>query len=159
MTEGMDDRNERTFVLIKPDAMQRRLMASILARLERKGLRLVACRLVRMDQARARALYAVHEGKDFYEPLVRFIQSGPVLASVWQGRSAISVVRGLIGPTYGIDALPGTIRGDWGVSRRHNLVHASDSPEAAQREMSIVFGPQDVLDWSDDLAGWVYEHD
>jgi nucleoside-diphosphate kinase len=155
----MDDRRQRTFVLIKPDAVQRKLVARILGRIEAKGLELIACRLLRMDEPTARKLYAVHEGKDFYEPLVAFTRSGPLLATLWQGREAIAVVRRLIGATYGPEAAPGTVRGDFGLSRRHNLVHASDSPQAVEHEAGLVFAPGDVVEQDPALNPWVYELD
>lgn len=138
---------ERTLVVLKPDAVGRRLIGRIVARLEDKGLKIVGLRMLAVDEPLARAMYSVHAGKDFYEPLVDFIRSGPVVALVVEGNEAIAVVRRLMGPTYGPQAEPGTVRGDFGMSRRYNLIHGSDSPESAQREIPLFFTPGDLLDY------------
>lgn len=137
-----EDGTERTLVLIKPDAVRRGLTGAVLARLEAKGLRLVAAQLRVIDGEFADAHYAEHVDKDFYPPLREFITSGPLLAAVLEGDGAIEVVRRLVGPTDGRLAPPGTIRGDWSSSNRENLVHASDSPQSAAREIALWFpGP------------------
>jgi nucleoside-diphosphate kinase len=138
---------ERTLVLIKPDAVNRRLVGAILARFERKGLQLVGLKLMQITEALARRHYAPHEGKPFYEPLIRFVTSGPTVALVLEGKQAIEVVRGMIGATFGPDAAAGTIRGDYGISNRFNLVHASDSPESAATETELFFSPEELVDW------------
>jgi nucleoside-diphosphate kinase len=130
---------ERTLVLIKPDAMQRRLAGEILARLERRGLDVVAARLVHVDRPLAEEHYAEHREKPFFGELVEFITSAPTLALVVEGESAVSVVRGTIGATNPVEAAPGTIRGDLALAMPDNLVHGSDSPESAEREIALWF--------------------
>lgn len=130
---------ERTLVLVKPDAMRRRLAGQIVARLERRGLELRGAKLVRVDEELAAAHYAEHVGKDFYPGLVSFITSGLTLALVVEGESAIAVVRATMGATDPAKAAPGTIRGDLGLSMPDNLVHGSDSPESATRELALWF--------------------
>lgn len=148
---------ERTFVMLKPDALQRRLAGHIIARLEQKGLRLCALKLIRMTSEQARGLYEIHHGKPFYEGLVRFVTSGPVLVSVWEGHSAVSVVRKLLGATFGYEAEPGTIRGDFGSSKGFNLVHGSDSPESVVRELPIFFREEELVPWNPADLSWVLE--
>ena len=131
---------ERTLVLIKPDAMQRRLAGEILARFEARGLTIRAARLVQVDDALAREHYAEHTEKPFFGELVEFITSSPTLALVLEGEGAIAVVRTTMGGTNPADAAPGTIRGDLALSMPDNLVHGSDSPESAQREVALWFG-------------------
>ncbi len=130
---------ERTLVLIKPDAVGRALTGEILARFEHKGLELAGLKLLRLDRRAAEDHYAEHRDRPFYEGLVRFITSGPLVAAVIEGRGAVGVVRKMVGATSGQDALPGTIRGDYAVSGRLNLVHASDGPESARREIARFF--------------------
>jgi nucleoside-diphosphate kinase len=148
---------EQTLVIIKPDAVQRGLVGELIARYERKGLKIVAARMMHLAEADARDLYSVHEGRDFYEPLVAFMISGPVLAMVLTGRGAIDVVRELHGPTFGPKAPPGTVRGDYAMGRRHNCVHGSDSPASAQREIACLFDPDEIIRYRLDPARWVYE--
>jgi nucleoside-diphosphate kinase len=131
--------SERTLVLIKPDAVRRALVGQVLDRFERKGLGVTAMDLRTVDGALADRHYAEHVEKDWYPPLRAFITSGPLVAMVLEGDQAVSVVRTLTGATDGRAAAPGTIRGDWSLSNRENLVHASDSPESATREISIFF--------------------
>ena len=113
-------------------------------------------RMVRVDEPLARKMYAVHEGKDFYEPLVEFITAGPIVAMVIVGFDAIAIVRSLMGTTFGPTAAPGTIRGDFGASRRYNLIHASDAPETAQREIALFFSDEDILDYNIISDPWIY---
>ena len=148
---------ERTLVLIKPDALQRGLAAEILSRLERRGLKIVGLRLMRMDQALARRHYAEHEGKPFLDSLVRFITSGPLIAAVFEGPNAVEVVRGLMGATDPQQAAPGTIRGDLGLFIQSNLIHGSDSPEAAEREIALFFEDADIVSWERSIDPWVFE--
>ncbi|MBS3733527.1 MAG: nucleoside-diphosphate kinase [Phycisphaerae bacterium] len=150
---------ERTLVVVKPDAVQRGLIGEILRRFERKGLKLVALKLTRVDDALARKMYAPHEGKPFYEPLVAFITAGPVVAGVIEGLDAIAVVRGMLGATFGREAQAGTIRGDYGMSQRYNLVHGSDAPDSAEREIALLFDADELLDYDAARDAWVYaEH-
>jgi len=131
---------DRTLILVKPDAFARGLTGDIIARFERKGLRLVALKMMTLDEAMARRHYGEHEGKPFFEPLVTFITSGPLVAMILEGPSAVAAARNLIGATNGIEASPGSIRGDYALEVRRNLVHGSDSPEAAEREAALFFG-------------------
>jgi nucleoside-diphosphate kinase len=130
---------ERTLVLVKPDGVARRLVGEVLARLERKGLALVAVELRTLDQATAEAHYAEHAGKPFFAPLIEFITSGPLLAAVAEGPRAIETWRAMMGPTDPVTAPSGTVRGDYGLLVTENLVHGSDSPESAAREIALFF--------------------
>jgi nucleoside-diphosphate kinase len=130
---------ERTLVLVKPDGVARGLVGDVLARIERKGLALVAVELRTLDRATAERHYAEHVGKPFFEPLISFITSGPLLAAVAEGPRAIETWRALMGPTDPVKAAPGTIRGDYGLIVTENLVHGSDSPESAAREVALFF--------------------
>ncbi len=129
----------RTLVLAKPDAVQRGLTGEIISRIEKKGLRIVALRMLQMDEAMAKRHYAVHEGKPFFRDLVDFITSGPIVAVVVEGEKAVEVVRTMMGDTDPIKAAPGTIRGDFGLDIGQNLIHGSDSGENARREISLFF--------------------
>ena len=146
---------ERTVVILKPDSVQRRLVGEIVGRFERKGMKIVAMKMLRVGEDLARRVYAEHEGKYFHGPLVAFLTSSPVVAMVLEGARAIAVCRALLGPTDGKAAPPGTIRGDFGNSSRNNLVHASDSPESAKREMALFFQPQEVLEYDLSIDPWV----
>jgi len=148
---------ERSLVLIKPDALQRRLVGRIVSRFEDKGLKICALKMLRLSSDVAERLYAPHKGKPFYEPLLRFMTSAPVVAMVVEGHGAIAIVRRLLGPTFGAEADPGTIRGDLAVSNRYNLTHGSDSAESAQREIAIFFRPEEILSYELSDARWVSE--
>jgi nucleoside-diphosphate kinase len=139
MTQAATQATQRTLVLLKPDAVRRGLVGTILDRYERRGLTIVALDMRRIDEAKADEHYAEHVDRDFYPPLRAFVTSGPILALVLEGDQAIEVVRGLNGATDGRKAQPGTIRGDFSLSNRENLVHGSDSPESAEREIKIWF--------------------
>lgn len=149
---------ERTLVLIKPDAMQRRLAGRILARFEERGLHIAGLRLLQVTPELSKQHYAEHVEKPFYPLLEEFITSGPVVAIALEGPEAISVVRGMMGSTNGRESAPGTIRGDFGMSRQMNLVHGSDGPEAALRELAIYF-PDGLVEWTEALAGQVCADD
>lgn len=136
---------ERTLVLIKPDAVQRRLIGEIITRFERRGLRIVAMKMLWMDREMAERHYAAHRGKSFFEPLIEFITSGPLVAMVLEGKRAISVVRQTMGATDPGEADPGTIRGDFAMEIRYNLVHGSDSPETAEREIALFFREDEIF--------------
>jgi nucleoside-diphosphate kinase len=148
---------ERTLVLIKPDAMQRGLAAEILGRLERRGLRLVGLKLLQVDRALAERHYGEHTGKPFFEGLVGYITSFPIIAACFEGTRAVEAVRNAMGKTNPIDAAPGTIRGDFGLEIGRNLVHGSDSPESAEREIGLFFNPDELLHISRDIDPWVFE--
>ncbi|WP_072327666.1 MULTISPECIES: nucleoside-diphosphate kinase [unclassified Paenibacillus] len=146
---------ERTFLMIKPDGIERGLIGEIVKRFERKGLQLMAAKLLQVSREQAERHYAEHEGKDFYEPLVEFVTSGPVFAMVWQGDRAIGLSRSLIGKTDALEAAPGTIRADFAVHTRLNLIHGSDSPESAEREIANFFRPEEVLSYTKSVQKWV----
>lgn len=148
---------ERTLVLVKPDGVQRGLIGEITARLERRGLRLVAARFQRVDRALAERHYAVHRGKPFYPGLVDYITSAPVMAMVWEGPQAILAVRQTMGATRPTDAAPGTVRHDFGLEIGRNLTHASDGPETAEQEVALWFRPEEIVSWDRDLDRWVFE--
>ncbi|MEM0129114.1 MAG: nucleoside-diphosphate kinase [Thermoplasmata archaeon] len=139
---------ERTLVLVKPDGVRRGLMGTVVSRLEAKGFTIVAARLLRVSPATAEVHYAEHRGKPFYPDLVAFITSAPVLALAVQGRGAIAAVRALIGATNPLSAAPGTVRGDLGLAVTSNLVHASDSPASASRELSLFFRPEEFAEYT-----------
>ena len=148
---------EKTLVLIKPDAVQRGLIGDITSRLERRGLRLVAARFMRVEKSLAERHYAVHKGKPFYEGLISYITSSPVMAMVWEGPSAIAAVRQTMGATRPTEAAPGSVRHDFGLMVGRNLTHASDSPETAAEEVALWFSPADLVSWNRDVDRWVFE--
>ncbi len=139
---------ERTLVLVKPDAFHRCLVGAIITRLESKGLRMVAGKLMRMDKQLAERHYAEHAGKSFFRPTVDFMTTSPIMAMVWEGRQAVAVVRKAAGTTNSAEAEPGTIRGDLSLSRRYNLIHASDGHDSAQREIELFFPDAEFLSYS-----------
>lgn len=150
---------ERTLILFKPDAVQRRLAGRLLTRLEDKGLKIVGLKMLQVTKELSAKHYAEHVSKPFYPLLEQFITSGPVVALVAEGPSAVAVVRNMMGPTNGATAAPGTIRGDFGVSRQMNLMHGSDSVEAAAKEIAVYFKPEELLNYETTLAGWVCAND
>ncbi len=146
---------QQTLILLKPDAVQRRLVGEITRRFEAKGLRLVGLKLLQAGRELAEKHYAVHKGKPFYESLLGFLTSGPTVAMVWEGREAVAVGRSLMGVTDGAKAPPGTIRGDFALSVQNNLVHGSDSPENAAAEIALWFRPEELLKFTPTDATWV----
>jgi nucleoside-diphosphate kinase len=146
---------ERTLIIFKPDALNRLLVGRILARFEEKGLRIVAMKMQQSPRAQVERHYEVHKGKPFYEPLVDFMTSGPAVFAVLEGPSAISVARNLLGATDGRQAAPGTIRGDFGLDQRHNLVHASDGPDTARFEIDLFFRPEEIVGYTRAADGWI----
>jgi nucleoside-diphosphate kinase len=148
---------ERTLILVKPDGVQRGLIGSIVDRFEKRGLKLVGMKFLQMSDELAAKHYAVHEGKSFYNSLVEYIVSGPVVAMVWEGSNAVSAARITMGITNPSEAAPGTIRGDFGMEIGRNLVHGSDSPENAGKEVSLFFGPEELVDWQRDSDAWIRE--
>jgi len=145
---------QRTLVLLKPDAVQRRLVGNLIERLERKGLRIVGMKFVQPSRSLAEKHYAVHRGKPFFEDLLKFLTSGPTVALCLEGREAVAVVRTLMGPTDGAKAPPGTIRGDFGLSVQNNLVHGSDSLENAELEIALWFSPDELLNYEMAGSNW-----
>ena len=147
---------ERTLIILKPDAVQRHKMGQIFSRFEEKGLKLVAARFMKIPEALARKHYAVHEGKPFFEGVVKYLASCPVLVMVWEADGVIQIARKLMGATFGFDAEPGTIRGDFGCSRGYNLIHGSDSPQSAEYEIGLYFKPKEIVDYSLADEAWLY---
>jgi nucleoside-diphosphate kinase len=150
---------ERTLVLLKPDAVYRRMCGEILRRFETRGLKFVGMKLLRVSPELSRQHYAEHVSKSFYPQLEAFITAGPLVAVALEGPEVIAVVRAMLGPTNGRQAAPGTIRGDFGLSRQMNLVHASDGPEAASRELAIYFRPDELFAYETPLEGWTLADD
>lgn len=148
---------ETTLIIFKPDAVQRGLMGQILARFEAKGLQVVGCKLMQISQELAATHYAAHKERPFYAGLVKFMTSSPVLVLALRGNGAITIARNMMGATFGSKANPGTIRGDFGVSNSFNLIHGSDSPEAAERELGLFFKAGEILDWKRAGDAWIYD--
>ena len=148
---------QRTFVMIKPDGVMRGLIGEVISRIERKGLRIVAMKMKKISREEAERQYAVHKGKPFYEGLIKYVTSGPVVLMVVEGENAVEIVRRLIGPTNGAEAPPGTIRGDFSLNISRNVVHASDSVENAKYEMSIYFKEEEILEYRRPEEDWIYE--
>jgi nucleoside-diphosphate kinase len=148
---------ERTLIILKPDAVQRGLCGQIIDRFEKKGLQIVGMKLMKIPKSLAQTHYQPHQGKPFYDGLVQFMTSSPVIVIALAGKEAIAVTRKMMGATFGAKAEPGSIRGDFGVSNSFNLVHGSDSAESAQRELGLFFKPDELLDWSPAVQQWVYD--
>ena len=148
---------ETTLIILKPDAVQRALMGRILSRFEDKGLQVVGMKLMRIPQSLAETHYESHKGKPFYAGLLCFMTSAPVLVMALRGNGAIGIARKMMGATFGSKAEPGTIRGDFGVSNSFNLIHGSDSPEAATRELGLFFKAGELLELNRAIEGWVYD--
>jgi nucleoside-diphosphate kinase len=146
---------ERTLIIFKPDAMHRALVGRILARFEDKGLRIAALKLQQSPRSLVEKHYAVHRERPFYASLVEFMTSGPVIVGVLEGPKAITVVRNMLGATDGRDAAPGTIRGDFGLDKQYNLVHASDGPETARMEIELFFKPEELVSYTRAGDRWV----
>lgn len=146
---------EKTFTMVKPDGVQRGLSGEIMKRFEQKGLQLVGSKLMLITREQAEYHYEEHKGKPFFEKLVKFITSGPVLAMVWQGDQAIALSRIVIGKTNVADAVPGTIRGDFALHTNMNLVHGSDSPESAEREINNFFKSEELVEYKQTIQEWI----
>lgn len=150
---------ERTLILLKPDCVQRRLMGEVIGRFEAKGLNIVAMKMMRVTPALSKQHYADHVAKPFYPQLELFITGGPIVAAIVEGLEVIRVVRDMLGATSGLKAAAGTIRGDFSSSRQMNLVHASDGPEAAQREIALYFKPEEIVSFEPVLTPWLRADD
>ncbi|MFM1936756.1 MAG: nucleoside-diphosphate kinase [Planctomycetota bacterium] len=148
---------ETSLIILKPDAVQRGLMGRILARFEEKGLQVVGAKLTRISPELAAKHYADHASKPFYPGLVKFMTSSPVLVLALRGNGAIAICRSMMGATFGSKAAAGTIRGDFGVSNSFNLIHGSDGPDAAARELALFFAPGEVLEWNRAGDSWIYD--
>ncbi|MBL7214335.1 MAG: nucleoside-diphosphate kinase [Phycisphaerae bacterium] len=147
---------QRTLIIMKPDAVQRHLMGKIISRFEEKGLKIVAAKFMQIPQELARKHYAVHEGKPFFEGVVNYLASSPVLVMILEADDVINMSRKLMGKTFGNEAEPGTIRGDFGACRGYNLVHGSDSPENAAYEIGLYFKPEEIVDYPLADETWLY---
>jgi nucleoside-diphosphate kinase len=147
---------ERSLVLIKPDAIQRGLAGEIISRLEKKGLKIVAMKMLHMDKHLAQRHYAVHKGKAFFDDLVNFITSSPIIAIVFQGKNAVEIIRRMMGETDPAKAFSGTIRGDFGIDIGYNLVHGSDSLENASKEIELFFAAEEIFNYDRKLDTWIY---
>lgn len=148
---------QRTFVMLKPDAVERGLIGELISRFEQKGLRIVALKLMRVSRELAEHHYAEHRGKPFFEGLVDFVTSAPVVVMALEGEEAIAQVRALVGATHPSQAAPGSIRGDLAISVPKNLIHASDSPQSAERELELFFTENDFVEWQPEREHWLYE--
>ena len=147
---------ETTYVMVKPDGVQRGLIGEIIGRFEKKGLKLVGLKSVVPSKETAESHYAVHSERPFYPGLIEFVTSGPVVCMAWNGKDAIAVARTLIGATNGREAAPGTIRGDFGMDMGFNMIHGSDAAETAEFELGLWF-PEGLMDWEQTITSWVYE--
>jgi len=148
---------ERSLIILKPDAVQRGLIGPILTRLEQRGLKFAALKLIRINEQLARRHYAIHEGKPFFKGLVEYIISGPVVVAVVTGKNAIGIVRSTVGATNPAQAAPGTIRGDFAVEIGRNLIHASDSPKNGEKEIALFFTAQELVALERSTDQWIYE--
>ncbi len=148
---------EKTFVLVKPDGVQRGLIGEVIGRLERRGLRLVAAKFIQVNRELAETHYAIHKGKPFYEGLINYIISAPVMAMVWEGPRAIAAVRQTMGATRPWEAAPGTIRHDFALEVGRNLTHASDSVENGEAEVALWFTPAELVNWGRAVDPWIFE--
>ena len=148
---------DRTLVIVKPDAVQRGLVGEVIGRLEKRGLRIAAMKLMQIDRETAHRHYAEHEGKPFFEGLVNFITSAPVVVAIFEGPHAVAVVRKTMGTTNPVDSPPGSIRGDLAIDLGRNVIHGSDSPESAEREIGIFFTGSEVTSYKRDIDSWIVE--
>ncbi len=148
---------EKTYLMIKPDGVQRGLVGEIVSRFEKKGLKLVAAKLMTIPKVVAENHYGEHKGKPFFPSLISYITSGPVFAMVWEGENAVQVCRNMMGKTNPQDSAPGTIRGDYCMVTGLNIIHGSDSPASAEREIGIFFKPEELVSYSKDSDKWIYE--
>lgn len=148
---------ERTLVLVKPDGVQRGLVGEVISRLEKRGLRMVAAKFMDVSRELAEKHYAVHQGKPFYDPLINYITSSPVMAMVWEGPNAVAAVRQTMGATRPTEAAPGSIRHDYALEVGRNLTHASDSPENGEKEVALWFDSTELVFWDRAIDRWVFE--
>ena len=153
----MGTKTERSFIAVKPDGVQRGLVGAIIQRFEQKGFKLVGLKLLHPTTAQAEGHYEEHRGKGFFPPLVSFFASGPIVAMVWEGEDVIASGRTLMGKTKPKDSAPGTIRGDFGVNMGRNIIHGSDGPDSAKREISYWFKEGELVSWTPAVASWLYE--
>jgi nucleoside-diphosphate kinase len=154
----MEDFMERSLVLVKPDGVQRGLIGEIFTRLERRGLRIIGAKFIWVKRELAETHYAIHKGKPFYEGLIDYITSSPVMAMVWEGPDAISAVRQTMGATRPTEAAPGSVRHDFGLQVGRNLTHASDSPETGEQEVALWFKEDEIVHWERSIDRWIFEN-
>lgn len=147
---------DKTFLMVKPDGVERQLIGDIVSRFEKKGLQLVGAKLMSIPKEVAETHYGEHKEKPFFGELVDFITSGPVFAMVWQGEQVVDVTRQIIGKTNPKEALPGTIRGDYGLTVGKNIIHGSDSTESAEREINLFFKQEELTSWDQTISSWIY---
>lgn len=147
---------QKTFIMLKPDTVQRNLVGEIICRFEKKGLKLVALKMLEISREMAGKHYAEHQGKPFFDDLVNFITSGPVVAMIWEGGEAIQVARKMMGNTDPLEAPTGTIRGDYGLFMGNNIIHGSDSPESAAKEIALFFSPAEIIRYHKSVDPWIY---
>ena len=148
---------EKTLIILKPDALQRRLLGKIISRFEEKGFQIAGLKMIQISDSLARKHYAAHEGKDFYEPLIKFITTAPVIVMVLKGKNVIEIARKMMGATFGSEAEPGSIRGDYAVSNRFNLIHGSDTPASAEKEIGIFFKKEELFEYNPTDLQWIYD--
>ena len=148
---------EKTFVLVKPDGVQRGLVGEIISRLERRGLRLIGAKFMKVSLELAETHYGIHKSKPFYDSLIQYITSSPVMAMVWEGNNAVAAVRQTMGSTNPLDATPGSIRHDFSLDIGRNITHASDSSENGEKETTLWFSPNELVEWRNDTESWIYE--
>ena len=148
---------ERTLVRVKPDGVQRALIGEVISRLERRGLRMVAAKFMAVSKELAETHYGIHKGKPFYDGLISYITSAPVMAMVWEGPQAVAAVRQTMGATKPVEAAPGTLRHDFALEVGRNLTHASDTVENGAKEVALWFKQEDLVDWSREVDKWVFE--
>lgn len=148
---------EKTFVLVKPDGVQRGLIGEVIKRLENRGLQLVGAKFMQVSQELAETHYGIHKEKPFYQSLIQYITSSPVMAMVWQGQNAVAAVRQTMGATNPLESSPGSVRHDFGLDIGRNITHASDSPENGEKETALWFKPEELVEWDRALEAWYYE--
>ena len=148
---------ERSLVLVKPDGVQRALIGEVISRLERRGLRLVAAKFIQVSRELAETHYAIHKGKPFYDGLIAYIISAPVMAMVWEGPNAVAAIRQTMGATRPTEAAPGSLRHDFALEVGRNLTHASDTVENGEKEVALWFKPEELVDWKREVDRWVFE--
>ncbi len=148
---------EQSLVLVKPDGVQRGLIGEVISRLEHRGLRLVCARFMNVSKQLAETHYAIHKGKPFYEGLIQYITSAPVMAMVWEGPNAVAAIRQTMGATRPTEAAPGSLRHDFALEVGRNLTHASDEPANAEKEVALWFKKEELVDWKRDVDRWVFE--
>ena len=148
---------ERSLVLVKPDGVQRGLIGEVIGRLERRGLRLVAAKFIQVSQNLAETHYSIHKGKPFYNGLIKYITSAPVMAMAWEGPNAVTAIRQTMGATRPTEAAPGSIRHDFALEVGRNLTHASDEPANAEKEVALWFKKEELVDWKREVDKWIFE--